>query len=108
METLMEEEETEAEVAVEATEVVIEVTAEAETTEEEEEALEVEEAEVASEEAWEEINLSRAQFVSKLSKYYLVNKSFTIVKDDDLVSLKMKGLPYSTTFEEVADFFKDF
>jgi RNA recognition motif-containing protein len=25
-----------------------------------------------------------------------------------MVSLKIKGLPYSTTFEEVADFFKDF
>lgn len=29
-------------------------------------------------------------------------------KDEDLVALKIKGLPYSTTFEEVSDFFKNF
>ena len=61
----------------------------------------VEEAEVVQ---WEATNLTEATFVSNnnLGQSYFF---WFVDKDSDKVALKIKGLPYSATYEEISDFF---
>lgn len=62
----------------------------------------------------EEINLIDQQIVSILIQFIYREQSIQLsyfiilVKDDELVAVKLRGLPYQCRYEEVSELFKDF